>query len=179
MSNLNYFIVNIFKHDVVNKFPVKNIKNTSVLQKICLSFKFKKYELNKILVSLVALELITCQKVSVSPSKKPKFILHLKDGTPVGCRITLRKFSAIRFLKYWVVNLQPIIKKINKVKLTKCHFLKNTMTLRINSVINIPELEGNYFLFKQLSNLTITFVLKKQEFNTSGFFLKSIKLFCI
>lgn len=176
MSNFKYFIKDIFHYDIINKFYYRELKTIPRLLKICLSIKFKKYDLNDILVALLGLELITAQKGTLFQNKKIKITLYLKNGMPIGCMLTLRKNLMVLFFKKFVYNIIPRINNFKGCMLESRKNYKNGFTLCINQIISISEFENHFFLFKRLSNLTVTFIITKPEYNFLYFFVKSFKI---
>lgn len=59
---------------------------------IChLSFKGLNFDKKKIIVSLFLLELLSLQKGFLIQSSSNNILLKIRKGSPVGCKVTLRK----------------------------------------------------------------------------------------
>ena len=91
MHFLEYYYNNVIKFDLINRFNYKNLKNIPKLEKIVLNFGCKTFELKKLSLSLLSLQLITDKKGILTVSKKPNIVLKIRKGNPVGCKVILTK----------------------------------------------------------------------------------------
>jgi large subunit ribosomal protein L5 len=97
MHLLNIFNNKIIKHDLVNKYHYKNLQNLPKLKKITLNFNCTNFNTQKFATTLLALEIITAKKGSLTTAKVPNVLLKIQKGQPVGCKITLKKNLSIHF----------------------------------------------------------------------------------
>merc|ERR1712197_213022 len=104
------------------------------LKAIYLTFDFKKYELKTLVDNLMALELLSSVNGFLIPSKVSKISLKVRKGTPVGCKVILRKKKLFRFL-YKLLNT-VVISGLN------------------NNTISIQKKKGFKFSFK-ISNVLL------------------------
>lgn len=173
MYLLNNYYENIIRHDSLNKFNHSNLLNLPKLEKIVLSFGFKKYNFKTLLSALLALELITAQKPAITKSKLSNITLQIRKGDPIGCKITLRKKMMLYFLFKILNELLPKTRKlpVNFKSKTKVHY-----AFKIENILAFGKLENNYKFFKNLKGLNICFVTNCSVNNYLKFLLKSYKI---
>ena len=159
---------NIVNYDLLNKFTYTSINKLPKLKFININLSLKKNDIKLLVSYLAALKVITKQNGVIVPAKKSNIIFKIRKGTPIGCKITLRKTKM--FLFYF--------KLLNKSFLptdkNKLH--ENSFSFQIKNIFLFKELELNYQFFNNLKffnvNLVTTAVCKKQN----KFLLTSYKL---
>ena len=169
MKILNYYYYNIIKYNVLYKFNIKNLNFIPKLKKIILNFQLKKYEFKHLIVILSALKLIsnvkTCKLIS---SKVSNINLKLRKGTPIGCKVVLKKNTMHSFLLK-ILNFKlrfPSSKSKNKV-----------FSFKINNLLKFKKIERNYKFFKFLPLLSINIVTSSKTKYVFVFLIKSYKFF--
>jgi len=172
MRFLKNYSENIVKYDLINKFTYKKTVDIPKFEKIVLNFTFKKYEFKSLISSLIALELLTFQKSTITKSKVSNISLKVRKGNPIGCKLTLRKNFMFNFF-FKLLNEFLLItdKKIN-VKKQK----DKSFSFIIKNILVFSELEKNYRFFNNLSNLNITLVTNSKNKDNLLFLLKSYKV---
>lgn len=169
---LTYYYKRIILYDFLNKFKYTNINQMPNIKKIVLYFNYKKIDFKTLLLSSMALELLTFQKSIIIKSKKINIKLKFKIGSPVGCKITIRKKNIdIFFLKLLtndILNKNLYITKISNEKLT--------LNLKITNVLKFAELEKHYNMFKKLSSLNITIITNSNTNKELIFLILSHKI---
>lgn len=175
MHYLNYFYKRTLKLDLINKFHYTDLKNLPKLEKVVLNFSCKTTEIRKLSTHLLALELISRQKSVLTTSKHPNLTLKIKKGNPSGCKLTLRKSRMINFLLRCSTEIFPLIKNFSGIKTYK-QVTKTTLSFILTDTLHFSELNINYYLFKNLSELNLSFVTKTQTKKELLFFLKSLQL---
>ena len=173
MKFLKNYSKSIVKYDLINKFTYKKISNIPKLEKIILNFTFKKYEFKSLLSSLVALELLTFQRPTVTKSKVSNISLKVRKGNPIGCKLTLRKNNMFNF---FFKLLNEFFKTTGK-KVSSKKQKNKSFSFMIKNILIFDELEKNYRFFKNLSNLNVTLVTNSRNTNSLLFLLKSYKIF--
>ena len=113
MHFLEYYYNNVIKFDLINRFNYKNLKNIPKLEKIVLNFGCKTFELKKLSLSLLSLQLITDKKGILTVSKKPNIVLKIRKGNPVGCKVILTKNLMYLFFAKLLIEILPKLKKKN------------------------------------------------------------------
>lgn len=176
MQYIDYYHDNIVKYDLINKFYYKNIKTLPKITKIVVNFNYKKQNLKILMVSLVALELISFQKPIFIKSKKSNITLKIRKGQPIGCKITLRNLNLKIFITKLIYEIFYSSKRnlFNTLKKTNKNF--SVFSFQIKNSLIFSELEFNYQIFKYLTNLNITIICNNNTFSELKFLLKSYKI---
>lgn len=172
MHFLEYYYFNIIKYDLINRFNYQNINDIPKLKKIILNFGCKTFELKKLSVYLLSLQLITAKKGSLTVSKQSNIVLKIRKGNPVGCKVVLVNTLMYAFLAKLLLEALPRLK--NKILLKKVLY-KNTLTYNFENVLIFKELEKNYLFFSILRNLQVTFVTNTSSNEELFFLLSSFK----
>ena len=94
----------IIRYDLLNNFLFINQKKISKIKKITLNFGYKKSNFKQLIAGLLALEFISFKRGKLTKSNQINIILKIKKGTPVGCKVVLRK--NFMYLFYLKLNLQ-------------------------------------------------------------------------
>lgn len=153
-------------------FNFKNIIEFFKIQKIILNFGVKEAVFNtkKILVSFLALQIITKKKSLLRYSKKPVMILKVRKGMVIGCKTTLRKKSLNEFHIFLLENILFNFKDIRGLSLSSVN--KNNITLCLEDLFIFKKLEFFFDIFSELPPLNITLVTttNNKQFNLN--FLK-------
>ena len=121
----NSFHLKTLKYELCNKFAYKNISELPKLKKIILNFGCRTADLKHLSASLLALELITCQKGRITTTKSPNLLLKIKKGNPSRFKVTLKKKQMLNFLLKMIINVFPKIK----------NFSKNSLMLVVSDVV--------------------------------------------
>lgn len=174
MKFLRLYIKNLSKYDFVQQFNYKNISDIPRLEKIVLSFEYKTPTYRQVLSSLIALELISKVKPSLLTLKKSNVVLKLRAGSPVGCKVTLRKLKMLDFITNLFLILIPQDKHF-RISVPKKIFL-SSLSLDFKSLFLFDELKGNYNLLKNLNNLSVVLVTSTKNFSEFLFFMKTLKV---
>lgn len=163
MAFITSYYDNIVKVDFLNKFIYQNTLNIPKIQKIYLTFTFKKFDFITVLNSLIALELITLQKSTIAQERFRKIVIKTKKGRPVKCQITLRKNS----MKFFIFRLWSDVFSKSKLLIKKKHQKTpskiKTLTFKLQNFFTFPELKFQYSFFKNLSDLTVNIVTNAKK----------------
>lgn len=171
MQIFEYFYFKNFKYNFINKFDVDSLKKLPKFKKLVLSFKIKTPNLKLIALHLLALEFISGKKSSLlTTSKKQNLMLKIKKGNPIGCKIFLSKKNLFIFLKKFSLNVLPLNKLFNFVKI---RLNKNCFCFVIGSTILFPELEKFFNIFTDVLKLNVIIVLNTNYKEEIIFILKS------
>jgi large subunit ribosomal protein L5 len=174
MHFIEYFCLKTLKYDLVNKFFYNNTKELPKLKKIILNFGCKSTEIKHLASSLLALELITHQKGTLTTTKHSNIFLKIRKGNPAGCKITLKKNSMFHFLSRTLMELFPKIKDFNGLTLTR-KIKKNIFSYELHDTFSFNELEEHYYLFNNLPKLDVTIVTNSKVKEELIFILKSLQ----
>jgi large subunit ribosomal protein L5 len=142
---------------LMQRFSYGNRMQVPRLQKIVVNMGVGDAISNsKLLDAAVAeMEQITGQKPVVTKAKKSIANFKLREGMPIGCRVTLRGAHMWEFLDRLVNVALPRIRDFRGVP-TKSFDGRGNYTLGLKEQINFPEID--YDKIMQLMGMDITFV---------------------
>jgi large subunit ribosomal protein L5 len=169
----NYY-KQIIKQDLINKFKCKNNKTIPKFVKITLNFGCKNFTIQKFATTMLALELLTFKKSSITHAKTPNVLLKIQKGQPAGCKVILKKKEMFSFIARLNVDLIPKIKNFLgfKTKQQSSNFIFQIPQNKITT----SDFEKHYPLFANLPTLDINIQTNSQNINEIVFLVKSIKL---
>ena len=176
MYFLENYYQNVIKYDLINKFQYKNLQNLPKLEKIILNFGHKNPNIQILASSLLSLELITTKRGTLTTTHNSHILLKIRKGNPVGCKVVLTKTLMYNFFTKLLVDLFPQMKEFKEFSFQKKNLQKNSFSLQLKNTFIFLELERNYNLFNNLSNLNITIVTNTSTHNELLFLLNSFKL---
>jgi large subunit ribosomal protein L5 len=174
MHFIKQFHTKTLKYELINKFIYTNTKEIPKLKKIILNFGCKTTEIKKIAPSLLALELITCQKSKLTNTKCPNITLKLRKGNPVGCKVELRNKKMYYFLETVLSEVFPKIKNFNGLKFNK-KATKKALSFKLNDNFVFKTIEEHYYLFSTLPKLDITIITTTKKTKELKFIIKSLQ----
>jgi large subunit ribosomal protein L5 len=175
MNFLKYFYTTNLKHDLVNKFLYLNTKKIPKIKKIILNFGCKTSDIKRISNCLLALELITNQKSVTTLSKQPIIALKIRQGNPVGCKITLRKNAMFNYKSKTLIEIFPKLKNFEGLKVN-LKIKQNAFSYELHDIFTFNTLEEHYYLFNNLPKLNVTIVTSTKTKQELFFILTSLKL---
>lgn len=175
MQYLINFYNKTLKYDLYNKFNYQKVEKLPKLKKIILNFGCKTTDIKNLSASLLALELITHKKGTLTTSKKPNILLKIRKGHPVGCKVTLTKQIMFNFLEKLIIQIFPKTKNFEGLKVSR-NLKPNMFSYDIHNTFTFTELEEHYHLFNNLQKLNITFVTQTTNKKELLFLLKSLQL---
>ena len=168
MKFLQNYNENIVNYDLLNKFTYNSITKLPKLKFININLSLKKNDIKLLISYLAALKIITKQNGIIIPAKKSNIIFKIRKGTPIGCKVNLRKTKM--FLFYWkLLNTQIL-------PTTSITTNKNFFSFSIKNIFLFKELELNYQFFSNLKFLNINLVTTTSCINQNKFLLKSYKV---
>lgn len=170
----NYY-ENVVKYDLLNKFNYTDINDIPKLQKVILTFNWKKIDVKNITASLIATELLTSKQSQLIGSKSSNITLTIRKGNPIGCKIILKKFLMYQFLTNLIVNVFPRLKNFTGFSIKKKNICIKTFSFKLNNLFIFSDLEQHYQYFKSLPNLDITIVTDSKTATEFIFLLKAYK----
>jgi large subunit ribosomal protein L5 len=142
---------------LMQRFAYKNTMQVPRLQKIIVNMGVGEAISNSKLLdaAVVDLQQITGQKAVVTKAKKSIANFKLREGMPIGCRVTLRGARMYEFFDRLVNVALPRIRDFRGVP-TKSFDGRGNYTLGLKEQINFPEID--YDKIMQLMGMDITFV---------------------
>ncbi len=145
---------------VQEKFNIENIMGVPVLEKIVVNMGVGRAIGDmKILDSAVEdLTAITGQKAVVTKAKKAISNFKLRDGIPIGCKVTLRRVKMYEFLDRLLNVTLPRIRDFNGVSL-KSFDKQGNYSIGIEEQAIFPEIDSGRIT--HVHGMDITFVFNK------------------
>lgn len=142
---------------MMQRFSYKNEMQVPRLTKIVVNMGIGEAISNSKLLDAAVedLEKITGQKVVITKAAKSIANFKLREGMPVGCRVTLRGAQMYEFFDRLVNVALPRIRDFRGVP-TKSFDGRGNYTLGLKEQINFPEID--YDKIMQLLGMDITFV---------------------
>ena len=162
-------------YDYILKFNHKKISHYPRIIKIVLRFDLKKNNTFSLISSILALELISGKKSLIFFKKNYKNInLKIKSGNPTSCVVTLRKDLMLNLL----VNLffTNIPKSFISNKITITNIRQNNICFFLTDLSVFNAIEDNYYLFKNLGNLSISLITDSNDYPSFLYLTSSIKI---
>ena len=161
----------LFKHyrDVVSQdlLLIRNLENLHLIpsiREIVLNSSSKLYirDTKLVIPALVALELVSGQKVSTTWARRSIAAFKLREGTLLGCRLTLRGEKMYTFLEKLISLLMPRLREFERV-LLRSYDKKGNYTVGVEGLMGFPELQLYFESFEQIRGLDITFVFNRSK----------------
>ena len=174
MNFLKIYNQRILKQDLVNKFSFRNSKNFPELKKITLNFGCKSFTVQKFAVTMLALELISLKKGTITAAKKPNLLLKIQKGQPAGCKVELKKKEIYVFLTKVSLEILPKLKHFSGFKLE--NQLSNFFFHIPGNKLILREFENLYPLFINLPALDVNISTNSTNYKKNLFMVKSFKL---
>ena len=175
MYFLKDFNKTIIKHDLINKYKYKNIKNLPEVKNITLNFGCSNSNIQNFAITLLALEIIASKKGSLTVSKSANVVLKIQKNQPIGCKVILKKKKMYKFLNKLITENIPRLQQ-NFAGL-KVKVKTSTALLKLsNKEILLQELNNQYPTFENLSYLDISMSTTTRNYKEILFLLKSIKI---
>ncbi len=174
MSNLLF----LYKSKIIKKF-MNNFNYYSIMQvpkliKIVLSVSldFSNLEKKRLPDVFSNLKLITGQKPVITKSKKSIANFKIRQGIPIGCKVTLRKKNMWNFLDKLIFIVIPRIRDFrgfSKKSFDKC----SNLNIGIKEQTIFPEIDYEkvtYIHGINISIVTNTYILKESYFLLKEFY---------
>ena len=157
MSRLKETYLNEIKDAMQKKFEYKNEMQIPKLDKIVINMGVGEAKENrKVLDTAVKdLETITGQKAVVTRAKNSVANFKLREGQPIGCKVTLRGEKMYEFLDRLVNLALPRVRDFRGVNPNACDG-RGTYALGIKEQIIFPEIE--YDKVDKVRGMDIIFV---------------------
>ena len=174
MNIFKTYYKQIIKQDLINKFIFTNNKKIPKLKKITLNFSCKNLSIQKFGITMLALEIISLKKGTITITKKPNVILKIQKGSPAGCKVELKNHQIYTFLTKLNLEIIPKLKNFRGFHVEKQIF--NFFFQIPGSEIKLKEFENQYPLFSNLPTLDINIFTTTKNPKELIFLAKSIKL---
>ena len=157
MSRLKDLYSNEIKDAMVKKFGYKNVMQIPKLEKIVINMGVGEAKENaKVLDSAIKdLETITGQKAVLTRAKKAVANFKIREGMPIGCKVTLRGEKMYEFLDRLVNLALPRVRDFRGVN-PNAFDGRGSYALGIKEQIIFPEIE--YDKIDKVRGMDVIFV---------------------
>ncbi len=151
----------LYKEEIVpfimKEFAYKNIMQTPKLEKIVVNVGLAEgmHDIKLLESVLEELAIITGQKGVITRAKKSIANFKLREGMPIGCKVTLRGDRAYEFLDRFISFAIPRIRDFRGVPLRGFDGRGN-YTLGVTEQLIFPEI--NYDKISKIHGLSVTIV---------------------
>lgn len=177
-SNLldNYY-KNIIVEELLLKLSPTTVMEIPTIEKITINTSSKSFvkEQKTVIPSLLALEIITAQKGTITKAKNSIATFKLREGQLLGCKCTLRKEKMFLFFDKLRTIIFPRLRDFGGVSKNSFDSTKN-YTLGIQNLMIFPELENYFEFFEQLTGMNITFTLQVKNQKVGELLMSSFQL---
>ncbi|MBI5473632.1 MAG: 50S ribosomal protein L5 [Ignavibacteriae bacterium] len=170
-------LVTRYKTDVVpalmKRFNYKTVMQVPRLEKIAINIGVGQATQDAKLVDAAArdLELITGQKVVITKAKKAISNFKLREGMPIGCRVTLRRARMWEFFDRFVSVVVPRMRDFRGLN-DKSFDGRGNYTLGLKEHIVFPEIDVDKIV--KIFGMDITFVTTAKTDQESYELLKTM-----
>ncbi|MCE2993773.1 MAG: 50S ribosomal protein L5 [Alphaproteobacteria bacterium] len=143
--------------DMQKQFGYKNVMQVPKIQKIILNISSKDCVVDSKVVDKAAEELmlITGQKPVITKAKKSIATFKLREGMPIGCKVTLRKHMMYDFIDRFVNIALPRVKDFRGLS-SKTFDGNGNYAIGLKEQIIFPEI--NYDKVDKIRGMDIVFV---------------------
>lgn len=169
----NYY-KQIIKQDFINKFSLYKSKNIPTIEKITLSFGCKNPSTQELALIMVALEMITQKRSTITISRKPNILLKIQKGQPIGCKVELKNNDTYLFIAKLNLEILPKLRNFTKFKIEKQKY--NFFFQLPKDGIQLQEFERSYPLLINLPILHVNILTKTKRLDQIFFLAKSLKI---
>lgn len=148
--------------NLMKKFDYKSTMQVPKLDKITLNMGIGAASQDQKLLQFAIneLELITGQRPAITKSRKAISNFKLRQGIPIGCKVTLRRARMLEFLDRFINIASPRIRDFRGFS-DKGFDGRGNYTIGIKEQIIFPEIDVDKT--NKISGLDITFVIKSKS----------------
>ncbi|CAG0948365.1 50S ribosomal protein L5 [Methylophilaceae bacterium] len=164
MARLKQFYKDTVVKQMVEQFGYKSVMEVPRIEKITLNMGVGEAVADKkIMENAVAdLEKIAGQKPVVTKAKKSVASFKIRDGYPVGCKVTLRRERMYEFLDRLVTIAMPRIRDFRGIS-AKSFDGRGNYNMGMKEQIIFPEIEYDKIDALRGMNITITTTAKTDD----------------
>lgn len=163
--------------DLILKYNYKTIMELPSLNKIVVNTTSKAYVTDKkyIIPALTALEMITGQKLKINQAKKSIATFKLRQGQPIGCKVTLRNINLYTFLYKLIMIILPRSRDFTGVSKESVNYSGN-WSVGITNVMLFPELENYYEFFETVRAFNVAFNIFAKDKQQACVFFSALQI---
>ncbi|MBE9608941.1 50S ribosomal protein L5 [Chitinilyticum piscinae] len=164
MARLQDFYQEKVVPELVKQFGYKSIMEVPRIEKITINMGVGEAVADKKVMEFAVgdLEKIAGQKVVVTKAKKSIAGFKIRDGYPVGCKVTLRRDRMFEFLDRLVTVALPRVRDFRGVS-AKSFDGRGNYNMGVREQIIFPEIEYDKIDALRGMNITITTTAKTDD----------------
>lgn len=164
MARLQEFYNDKVVPELVKQFGYKSIMEVPRIEKITINMGVGEAVADKKVMEFAVgdLEKIAGQKVVVTKAKKSIAGFKIRDGYPVGCKVTLRRDRMFEFLDRLVTVALPRVRDFRGVS-AKSFDGRGNYNMGVREQIIFPEIEYDKIDALRGMNITITTTAKTDD----------------
>lgn len=146
--------------EMMSKYGLKNVMAVPRIEKIVVNMGVgeARDDIKFLEQAAEELALITGQKPTIRRSKKAISNFRLREGLPVGCKVTLRRVRMYEFLNKLINVVLPRIRDFNGIS-RKCFDREGNYTLGLKEQSIFPEIDPTKRDFRA-QGMDISIVIK-------------------
>jgi large subunit ribosomal protein L5 len=177
MLRLQQHYEQIIRPDMLYKYQYTNSHQIPSIQKVVLNMSIKDVVQDKkqILPGLLILEYITGQKAMAVKAKKSISNFKLRQGVPIGIKVTLRNKMLYRFLELLIFVALPRMRDLKPIKINN-NCQTGHISFGLRDLLIFPQIESEYDRFSKVYGLNITIVTNAKTIQESKSLLSSFQL---
>ena len=164
MARLNEFYKTTVVPELVKQFGYKSIMEVSRIEKITLNMGVGEAVADKKVLdhAVSDMQKIAGQKPVVTTAKKSIAGFKIRDGYPIGCKVTLRRERMFEFLDRLITIALPRVRDFRGISGKSCDGRGN-YNMGVKEQIIFPEIEYDKIDAIRGMNITITTTAKTDE----------------
>lgn len=166
-----------YAQDIVPKlrkeFDIENVEAVPRIEKVSLNIGLGEASRNFKLLEAAQVELgaIAGQAATITRAKKSIAAFKLREGTPIGCRVTLRGYRMWDFLDRLIATALPRVRDFRGVS-DKSFDGRGNYTLGIREHMIFPEVDTNKV--EATKGINVTIVTSRSNDERSRFLLREL-----
>jgi large subunit ribosomal protein L5 len=154
MHSNDFYYDHIFTRDMLLKMQYKTVSNIVRLDKVTIDHtsQYVLTDKKNILPAFVALQLFAGQTPQLTCARQSIASFKLRQGAIVGCYVTLRKSAMHTFLRLFLEQTLPRIKRLGLYSLTDS---QPHVHIGLNQTLFLTPLEKNVELFEFMAGCNV------------------------
>ena len=159
-SQIENFYHHVVVQDLILQYPVRGNMELPFVPKVVLNTTSKRFAINRreLTAGLAALLFISGQRGQPTTAYKSVAAFKLRQGTPLGCKVTLRGKKGYVMLDKLITFVLP---RGHLSRVRETVDTAGNWGVGISDPLLFVELEGQYELFRSLEGIDVSIVLDK------------------
>ena len=174
-SQIENFYHHVVAQDLILQYPIRGNMELALVPKVVLNTTSKRFAIDRreVATGLAALLFISGQKGQPTIAHKSVAAFKLRQGTPLGCKVTLRGKKGYSMVDKLITFVLPR-GHLSRIKETVD--ITGNWSVGISDPLLFVELEGQYELFRSLEGIDVSIVVNKGRRSTALLVAKSLQL---